>query len=162
MLYHYFGNKDGLFQAVLEAAYADIRSHEKSLDLANLEPDKAIKKLVRFTFNYFVDHPEFIRLLNNENLHGGVHVKRSKTILAMHPPLVEQIRSILNTGEKSGVFRKGVDPVQLYISIASLVYFYLSNPHTLGAIFSRDLLTPAALRKRCNHVVDMVLGYLRP
>jgi len=162
MLYHYFGNKDELYLAILERTYEHIRSHERDLDLEAMSPPEAMGELVRFTFGYFVAHPEFIRILNNENLYEAQHLNRSTRIKDMHSPLVEEVRNTLARGAEQGVFRHGVDPVQLYITIAGLSYFYLSNAATLGAIFDRDLRTREALASRLEHVVDVVLGYLRP
>ncbi|MCB2100303.1 MAG: TetR family transcriptional regulator [Rhodobacterales bacterium] len=162
MIYHYFGNKEDLFVAVMERAYEQIRRHEIELDLQHRDPEQGIRELVRFTFQYFLDHPEFIRLLNNENLYEARHVRRSTRIPELHSPLVDQLDMVLRRGESMGEFRPGVEPVQLYISIASLGYFYLSNAATLGTIFNRNLKTKAALDERLEHITQVVLGYLRP
>ncbi len=161
MLYHYFGNKDALFLAVLEAAYADIRQAERELDLELGDPVEAIRRLVTFTWDYFRKNSHFLALLNEENLHKAEHLKRSKRILSLHSPFVEMLRRVLENGEREGMFRKGVDPVQLYMSIASVSYFYFSNIHTLGVVFGRDLADKKALKNRRTHVVDVILGYLR-
>jgi AcrR family transcriptional regulator len=161
MLYYYFGNKDALFLAVLEASYAAIRSAERELRLADLEPREAMRKLVEFTWNYYLEHPEFLTLLNSENLHRARHVKRSPRIVAMHSPFADMIKQVLERGERAGQFRSGVDPVQLYISIAALGYFYLSNRYTLSAIFQRELLSPRHKAERLRHMTELVLGYLR-
>lgn len=162
MIYHYFGNKDQLFLHVLEAVYDHIRSHERELHLDDLEPEAAMRELVRYTFDYFVENPHFIRLLNNENLYEAVHLRNSPSIRDMHMPLTAQIKTILDRGVAAGVFREGVDPMQLYISIAGVGYFYLSNVHTLSAIFGRALGSVEAVEERRRHVIDVVLGYLRP
>lgn len=161
MLYHYFGNKDDLFLAVLEAVYQDIRTHELDLNLEELAPRAAMRELVDYTFDYYIANPHFIRLLNNENLYGARHLKRSNTIPRMHSPLVTLLASVLQKGVKEGVFRKGVDPVQLYISIAGVSYFYMSNSDTLSTIFARNLRTPNAIKVRREHAADVILGYLR-
>ena len=161
MLYYYFGDKDGLFLAALEDRYAHIRSAEAALDLEHLDPRKALKRLVEFTWNYLLEHPEFMALLNSENLHLGRHVGQSRRVREMHSPLVEMLREILERGERAGLFRRGVDPVQLYISIAAEGYFYLSNRHTLSRIFGRDLMAPKALAERARHNADMILYALR-
>ncbi|MGH8766086.1 MAG: TetR/AcrR family transcriptional regulator, partial [Burkholderiales bacterium] len=161
MLYYYFGNKEDLFLAVLEASYAQIRSAEQTLELDHLEPRAALERLVGFTWEYFLAHPEFLTLLNSENLHKGRHVARSRRVREMHSPLVAMLARILKRGEKAGVFRRGVDPVQLYISIASEGYFYLSNRYTLSSIFGRDLMTKAALATRARHNVRMIADALR-
>ena len=162
LLYHYFGNKEALFVAVLEQTYADIRGAEAALELEALAPADALRRLVDFTWSYFLEHPEFITLVNSENLHRAEHLRRSKRVRALHHPLVERIGELLERGAASGAFRAGVDPVQLYISIAALGYFYLSNAHTLGTVFTRNLLARRALEARRAHVHDVVAGYLRP
>ncbi|MEW6691098.1 MAG: TetR/AcrR family transcriptional regulator [Pseudomonadota bacterium] len=162
MLYYYFGNKDGLFLAVLEESYRRIREAERKLRLTDLDPRQAMRRLVEFTWNYYLEHPEFLTLLNSENLHRGRHVRRSRRIVAMHSPFAAMIRQVLERGARLGEFRRGVDPVQLYISIAALGYFYLGNRYTLSTIFQRDLLAPRNRALRLRHMVELVLGYLRP
>lgn len=162
MLYHYFGSKDQLFLAVLESAYTEIRTQENELHLEDLQPEEAVRKLVRFTFNYFVEHPEFIQLLNSENLYEAAHIKGSTKILEMHWPLQTKIEAVLRRGVDSGLFRSDVDPTQFYITVASLGYFYLSNSFTLETIFGRPLKQKEALAERLKHCEDVVLGYLRP
>ena len=161
MLYYYFGNKDALFLAVLEASYAQIRSAELTLDLEHLDPRAALRRLVAFTWDYFLAHPEFMTLLNSENLHMGRHVARSRRVRQLHSPLVGMLRRILRRGERLGLFRRGVDPVQLYISIAGEGYFYLSNRYTLSRIFGRKLMMKAALATRARHNTRMILDALR-
>ncbi len=161
MLYYYYGNKDELFLAVLEESYARIRNAERALHLTDVDPREAMRRLVEFTWRYYLEHPEFLTLLNSENLHRGRHVRRSRNVVAMHSPFVAMIREVLERGVRSGEFRRGVDPVQLYISIAGLGYFYLSNKHTLSTIFERDLMLPRHKGARLRHMVDLVLGYLR-
>jgi AcrR family transcriptional regulator len=157
MLYYYFGDKEGLFLAALEDRYAHIRNAERALQLEHLAPREALKRLVQFTWNYFLEHPEFLTLLNSENLHKGRHLKNSRRVREMHSTLVETLRTVLRKGEAQGLFRKGVDPVQLYISIAGEGYFYLSNRYTLSRIFDRDLMAPRALASRARHVTRMIL-----
>lgn len=161
MIYHYFGDKDGLYLAVLEATYTAIRTAEIGLDLGHRDPVDGMRELVLFTWRYFIAHPEFLSLLATENLHGAAYLKRSDKIRDLHSPLVGMITTLLARGETAGVFRAGVDPVQLYVTIASLGFFYMSNRHTLSVIFGRDLGAPAALDARGDHIVDVVLAYLR-
>ena len=161
MLYYYFGDKDKLFLAALEGRYAHIRAAERRLDLERVEPREALRRLVRFTWAYFLDHPEFMTLLNSENLHKGRHVRRSRRVPELHSTLVETLRGVLRRGERAGVFRRGVDPVQLYISVAAEGYFYLSNRYTLSQIFKRDLMTARALAARARHNTGMIVNALR-
>jgi AcrR family transcriptional regulator len=161
MLYYYFGSKDELFLAVLEEAYAHIRSAERDLDLEHKDPREGLKRLVEFTWNYYLEHPQFMALLATENLHKGAHVHRSRRARKLNSPLVDTLGGILRRGERQGLFRGGVDPVQLYISIAGEGYFYLSNRYTLSRIFGRDLMAPRELAGRARHITDMVLHAVR-
>jgi AcrR family transcriptional regulator len=160
MLYYHVGKKDDLYLAVLEGAYEQIRIEERGLDLEHLDPPEAIKRLIDFTWNYFLRNPEFLALLNTENLAKARHLKRSTKVKSMHSPFVEMIRTVVRRGVESGDFPVAVDPVQLYISIAGLSFFYLSNSATLGVIFGRDLLARGAKDQRLDHMVALVLAAL--
>ena len=162
MIYHYFGNKDDLFLAVLERAYESIRRLESELRLEEFDALEAMRRLVAFTFDYFVNNQHFISLLNSENLHEARHIRRSSKATSINHPLIETIDRLLQRGRADGHFRASVDPVQLYISIAGLCYFYFSNVHTLSTIFARDLMADEALQERQQHVTEVILGYLRP
>jgi AcrR family transcriptional regulator len=162
MLYYYFKDKEGLFLAALEDRYSHIRGAEQALRLDHLPPRVALARLVRFTWDYFLEHPEFVTLLNSENLHKGRHMARSARVRPLHLPLLQLLRGILRRGEREGLFRRGVDPMQLYISIAAEGYFYLSNRYTLSRVFGRNLMTPKALRERAAHITETILNSLRP
>ena len=160
LIYYYFIDKDQLFQAVLESAYEQIREKEKELNLQSLEPTAAIRTLVEFTWNYYLEHPEFLTLLNSANLHKARHIQESPNARALNSPLIELLGEILEKGRLSGEFRGGIDPVQLYVSIAALSYFYLSNNATLSTIFGRDLMSPKAKSERLSHMCEVILGYV--
>ena len=160
LIYYYFGNKEGLFLAVLEQTYADIREAERALHLEMADPADAVRRLVAFTWNHYLEHPEFLTLLNSENLHRARHLQQSERIREMNSPLIQTLADVLERGRRDGIFRGGVDPVQLYISIAGLAYFYLSNRHTLSAIFGRDLMAPKARAQRLSHMTEVILGYV--
>jgi AcrR family transcriptional regulator len=160
LIYYYFENKDALFSAVLEHTYLDIREAEKRLHLTDLTPAEAVRKLTEFTWNYYLEHPEFLTLLNSENLHRARHLDGSARVRELNSPLIQTLAEILERGRRDGSFRGGVDPVQLYISIAGLSYFYLSNNHTLSAIFGRNLMAPKARSERLSHICDVILGYV--
>ena len=160
MLYYHVGNKEDLYLAVLEGAYEKIRGEERGLDLEHLDPPEAIERLIEFTWNYFIRNPEFLALLNTENLAKAKNLKRSTKVKSMHSPFVEMIRDVVQRGVASGDFRVAVDPVQLYISIAALGFFYLSNSATLSVIFGRDLLKKEARDERLAHMVSLVLAAL--
>jgi AcrR family transcriptional regulator len=162
MIYHYFGDKQGLYLAVLENAYSGIRTAELGLHLSDKDPAEGMRELVLFTWQYFIDHPEFLSLLGTENLHRAAYLKKSRKIRDLHSPLIGMIADLLERGAKKGTFRRGVDPVDLYISIAALGFFYMSNRFTLSTIFGRDLMAPACLAARGRHIVEVVLAYLQP
>ena len=159
LIYYYFKSKDALFTAVLEATYANIRRAEGALHLTDVPPAEAIRRLTAFTWNYYVEHPEFLTLLNSENLHRARHLQVSPRVQDTNTPLIGTLAKILEQGRIDGIFRGGVDPLQLYISIASLSYFYLSNNAT-STVFNRDLMTPRALGERLSHIQEVILGYL--
>ncbi|WP_342360919.1 TetR/AcrR family transcriptional regulator [Terrarubrum flagellatum] len=160
MLYHYFGSKRGLWLAVLEAAYERARSAEQRLDLASTPPEEAMRRLISFTFDSFIGDRTFINLLNSENLHQARHLKDSARVKDMHSPLIGMIGEILARGAKGGVFRNGVDPAQLWISIAGASYFYFSNIFTLSVILDRDLHAAHQVSERRAHVVDLLMSSL--
>ncbi|HWI82042.1 TetR/AcrR family transcriptional regulator [Ramlibacter sp.] len=160
LIYYYFEDKDRLFQAVLEQAYRQIRDEERQLNLLALKPAEAVRRLVEFTWDYYLANPEFLSLLNSENLQAARHLQNSQRAREMNSPLIATLGEILERGRKEGSFRGGVDPLQLYVSIAGLAYFYLSNHHTLSAIFGRDLMTAKARNERLTHMCDVILGYV--
>ena len=160
MLYYYFQNKEELFLAVMEDTYKTIRDAESELRLLDLHPVEAIRRLITFTWDYYIKHPEFLHLLNTENLYHASHIKKSKNIGFYNSKLIGTLNEILIRGQKEKLFRGGVDPLQLYISIAALSYFYLSNNDSLSTIFARDLSSPKAKVERLQHMIDVVLGYL--
>ena len=160
LIYYYFEDKEKLFEAVLEQAYLHIREAERELNLLNLKPADAVRRLVEFTWNYYLDHPEFLTLLNSANLHKARHLQGSDRVREMNSPLIAMLGEILERGRKEGSFRGGIDAVQLYVSIAALSYFYLSNSFTLSSIFGRDLMAAKARSERLSHMCDVILGYV--
>ena len=161
MIYHYFGGKEQLFTAVLEAAYSDIRSAEQKLHLGELEPEAAIVTLVEFTWDYYLRNPEFLTLVNSENLHKARHLKTSQVIHDVSGPFVQMVKAILDRGVAKGVFRPNIDPVQLNITIAAIGYYYLTNRFTGSIIFERDFLAPANLEARLRFNLDTVLRLVK-
>ncbi|MFE0017863.1 TetR/AcrR family transcriptional regulator [Mesorhizobium sp. NPDC059054] len=162
LVYYYFGSKDDLYRVTLEEAYSEIRLREKDLDLRSLPPQDAIVRLIDFSLSYLAQHREFIRMLADENALGGPHVRESEAFQRTNSPLIEMIGATLREGEAQGVFRKGIDPLNLYISIAGMTFFYFANGITMSAIFGRDLSTPEALAVYRDHIVALTLAGLRP
>lgn len=161
LIYHYFSGKEDLHREVLEITYGDIRAAERRLNLEGEAPLAAMEKLVGFSFDYVSRHPEFIAIINDANMNGGVTLNRSDKVRDLNSPLVALIATILKRGVARGEMRDGVDPVQLYISIASICYFFIANRTTLSAIFALDR-SQAGLAVRRAHVIEVIMGYLRP
>jgi TetR/AcrR family transcriptional regulator len=160
LLYHYIGNKDRLFTAALEATYQTIRERQREFIDRQMDPLTGIRELTLLLMSIWVEHPEFGRLLATENFHRGKHIKRSKVIEEMYRHLVDTLSNLLEKGVEQGVFRKGIDPVDFYISISSLSAYYVSHHHTLNTLFQVDLMAPRRLRQRERHVLDMILRYV--
>ena len=161
MIYYYFTSKEGLYVAVLEEAYRRIRSIEAELNLEDLEPEAALRKLVGFTFDYQLANPDFIRLVMNENIHNGAFLARSKTIQQLNVPVITAVRSVYERGVKVGVFRRGLDPVELHMSISALCFFNVANRHTFAMIFKRDMTEPKAVEGRRKNIIEMVARYVK-
>ena len=161
MIYHYFGSKEDLFQAVLEEAYLDIRTAEQKLDLEALPPDEALERLVRFTWNYYLKNPEFITLVNSENLHRARHLKKSERIKIASRKFVGMMDGLLDRGVKEGVFRPGIDATQLNITIAAIGYYYLTNRFTAAIVFERDMMAKDALEERLAFNIDTVMRLVK-
>jgi AcrR family transcriptional regulator len=161
LLYYYFGDKEKLYSAVLEAAYVKLREKENQLHLEDLDPKQAMEVLVGFTFDYLNKNHQFVALLNDENIHQARHIKQSKKILGLHFKMKGMLRQILHRGAQDGVFRKNVDPVDLFISMTALSYFFISNRHTLSYIFDRNFSEKKECEARREHVLDFVNAYLK-
>jgi AcrR family transcriptional regulator len=161
MIYHYFDSKEALFTAVLEDAYLDIRAAERKLELDKMEPVAAIDALVEFTWQYYLSNPEFLTLVNSENLHKARHIKTSDVIRHDYPRFVNVVQGIIDRGVASGVFRSGVDAVQLNITLAAINYYYLTNKYTGSIIYDRDLMDPKRLEERLAFNIDTIQRLMR-
>jgi AcrR family transcriptional regulator len=161
MIYYHFGSKEGLYLAVLEESYRRIREIESHLNLEDLAPEDALRKLVAFTFDYQHDNEDFIRLVMNENMHRGEYLARSKTIQDLNVPAIEAVRRVYERGVKAGVFRRGVDATDLHMSISALSFFNVANRYTFSLIFKRDLSAASALRARRDSIVEMIVRFVR-
>jgi TetR/AcrR family transcriptional regulator len=161
LIYYYFGNKEGLYAAALEAVYGEIRELEQDLLLDEELPEVAMRALVEFSFDYLAAHPEFIGMLKHENASGALQIQQSETIRGLNSPLIASIRKTLKRGVATGAFREGIDPLNLYISIAGMSYFFFSNRLTLSSIFGRDLANTRSVAAYRRHVIDYALAGLQ-
>jgi len=161
MIYYYFGSKEGLYLAVLEESYRRVRDIEAELHLRDLAPEQALRRLVAFTFDHHLQHEDFIRLVMNENIARGQYLAQSTRIQELNVPAVEAIEHLYARGVASGVFRPGLDPVDIHASISALSFFNVSNRHTFGLIFKLDTTSTAYIAHRRDNVVEMVARFLR-
>ena len=161
LVFYYFGSKEGLFIAVLEMAYERIRTSEENLGLDALSPREAIAKLVEFTFDFDNAHPEFVRLVSIENIHRARHLRRSRKIKAINRPIIQQIARLLARGEKAKVFRRGIDPVELHMTLSALCIFSVANRHTFESLFDYDMTSEAARTARKTEIDELMWRYVR-
>jgi AcrR family transcriptional regulator len=157
MLYHHIGNKEDLFRRTLEDAYGAFRAAEAALRIEDDPPVIGLSRLVTFTWDYYLANPEFITLVNSENLHRARHLQKSEIISDMNKTFVARMKSLLRRGQEAGVFRKDLDPVQMLITVSGVGFHYLNNRHTGAIVYGRDLMAPAALKKRGAFNVQAVL-----
>jgi AcrR family transcriptional regulator len=160
MLYYYFGSKEQLFTAVLEHALCALTDAEKAFDLSDLAPVEAITRLAHFVWDYYRDHPELLRLVNNENLHEARYLQKSTRIGEMISPIVATLSSILERGQRAGLFRANVDPLRLYVVLSGLGYYIVSNRFTLEATLGRDFSTPIERSEMVSMNTELLLAYL--
>jgi len=157
MLYHYYENKEALYLATLEFAYRRIREAEHNLHTSSMDPVEGMRKIVEFTYDYFVENPEFMALLSQENLNGGRIIAEIEGIRDVQRPLIDSLEDLFFRGKASGQFKHVYDPVQFYITISGLCYFGLSNRYTLASAFNKSILKPEYLSERRIHVTEFVL-----
>jgi AcrR family transcriptional regulator len=161
MIYYYFGSKEGLYLAVLEESYRRMRAIEGRLNLDDLEPEAALRRLVEFTFDHHASNEAYIRLVMAENMNRGQFLAQSKSIQQLNVPAISSIQKLYERGVASGVFRPGLDPIDIHASISALTFFNVSNRHTFGLIFKRDFTDTAQTTHRRAAIVDMIVRYLR-
>jgi AcrR family transcriptional regulator len=161
MIYYYFGSKEGLYLAVLEESYKRVRDIEAELHLRDLAPEQALRRLVAFTFDHHLQHEDFIRLVMNENIARGQYLAQSTRIQELNVPAVEAIEHLYARGIAAGIFRTGLDPVDIHASISALSFFNVSNRHTFGLIFKVDTTSAVYIAHRRDNVVEMVVRFMR-
>ena len=160
MINYYFGSKEKLYLSVLERAYADIREAETKLALDHLSPVDAIRRIVGFTFNYYVHHDGFVRLVVAENQAQGRYLRKSVVMRTLNRPIIDLLSHVIVRGQRDGVFRDGIDAVEIHKTIAALGMFNVTNQYTFGAIFRRDMGARGDVDGRRRVVADVVLSYL--
>jgi AcrR family transcriptional regulator len=160
MIYYYFGSKRQLYVAVLKNEYKKIREAEKRLDLDHLPPIDALRQYTESAFNYYIHNKQFVHLVNLENVMKGQHLNSSKSFKVLNSPIIGILQRILRRGVEQGLFRRGIDPIELHLTISALGFFYVSNRYTFGTIFSYDMKSPRAFKRRMKVIVDIILRYV--
>ncbi len=162
MLYHYFGPKDKLYIAVLERSYTALRNAQSQLNLTHLPPKEAIETLIRFNWNYYIDHPDYVRLISFENLLNGQYANQSENMKKARTPLIDVLNDVIKRGQDEGVFRAEIKPIHLYLTIVSLTLFYIATHFTLANMFGYDSTAPGQMEERLDHIIKVVLDSLSP
>jgi len=160
MINYYFGGKEQVYLAVLEQVYAEIRHAESFLDLEHLEPVDAIRRIVEFTYQYYLTHQYFVRIVVAENQAKGRHFRKSKAMRTLNRPIIDMLARVIERGQADGTFRRGADPVEVHMAIAALGMFNVTNQYTFGAIFQREMGTKGDVRRRREIVGEVILSYL--
>jgi AcrR family transcriptional regulator len=161
MIYYYFGSKEGLYLAALESVFENLVAREREVQIDHLEPRAAIEAMINLKIDYYLENPHFVSFLSMENFYKARHLRKSKKLATFKAPLTDVISRILKRGQRGGYFRQDVEPVDFYVSMCALCIMYFSNQHTFGAIFGREMMTPANIERRRRTVIDFVLRYLQ-
>jgi AcrR family transcriptional regulator len=160
MINYYFGSKEKVYQAVLEHCYSEIRHAESFLELEHLAPLAAMRRIVEFTFDYYLSHQYFVRIVVAENQAKGRHIKKLKTMGILNRPILDLLSRVIARGQAGGAFRKGLEPLDVHMAIAALGNFNVSHQHTFTAIFGRDMGAKGDVAARRAVVTDLILSYL--
>jgi AcrR family transcriptional regulator len=162
LINYYFGSKERLYLAVLERVYAEIREAENELELEHLPPVDAIRRIVEFTYDYYVEHEYFVRLVVAENQAKGRHMKRFPSLRTVNRPIVDMLGAVIARGQTEGTFRPDLDPIDVHMAIAALGMFNVTNQYTFGTLFQRAMGAKGDVPSRRRMVADMILSWLAP
>jgi AcrR family transcriptional regulator len=160
LINYYFGGKEKLYIEVLERVYGEIREAESELDLDHLEPLRALRRIVEFTYNYYLTHEGFVRLVVAENQAGGRQLRKSKMMRTLNRPIIDRLARVIARGQAQALFRQDVDPVEIHKAMAALGMFNVTNRYTFGAIFQREMGAKGDVAQRCGVVADIIISYL--
>jgi TetR/AcrR family transcriptional regulator len=161
MIYYYYGSKEGLYLAALEAVFEKLVAREREIKIEDVDPAVAIEAIINLKIDYYLENPYFVSFLSMENFYEARHLRKSRKLSMFRATLTDLITGILKRGQRSGQFRTDVEPVDFYVSMCALCIMYFSNQHTFGVIFEREMMTRANLERRRRTVIDFVLGYLQ-
>lgn len=162
MVYYHFGSKEGLYQAVLERAYERIRSHEQAARFEDLAPEQALRAIISHNFDYHFEQPEFVRLVMSENIMKGEHIAQIPTMQSRNQTIIAALADILRRGAETGVFRAGIDPIDLHMTISALSFYNVSNRYTFRQNFGVDFSSASSRARRRVQIIDVVMRWVRP
>lgn len=160
MIYYYFGSKDELYRAVLERAYQHIRDQEQQARFEDLPPDEALRAVIGHNFDYHYEHPEFVRLVMNENVHHGEHIAEIESLRGRNRSAIDQLAAILAKGQEQGMFRPGMDPVDLHMTISALSFYNVSNRYTFRHNFGVDFTAAPTRARRREQIIQCVMAWV--
>lgn len=161
MIYYYFGGKDELYRAVLERAYAHIRDEEAEARFESMPADEALSAQIEHTFDYHADHPDFVRLVMNENIHRAEHIAHIPDLKERNRSVIASLQAILDKGIAAGMFRADIDPVDLHMSISALCFYNVSNRYTFANNFGVDFAKTEFVLKRRAQIAEIILAWVR-
>jgi AcrR family transcriptional regulator len=160
MIYYYFKDKEGLYKATLEATYQSIRNAENNLDVDNLKATEALEELVEFTVNHHNNNPDFIRFIMIENIHHAKYLESSEIIRELNKPAIKRIEDIYNRGVEEGVFKEGLNPIEIHWQISALSFFKIANKYTFNVAFNYDSCNEKNHCNLINLIKQSVLQYV--
>jgi AcrR family transcriptional regulator len=160
MVYYYFSSKEQLYAAVLETVYQGIRESEKTLDLEHIEAEEAIRRLVAFTFDYYQDNPNFVKIVVAENQAGGRAIRKMARMQRINRSIIQVLGDVLQRGARRGTLRRGLDAVDVHMLIASLGWFQIANRYSFGVLFNRDFAAPAIKARHKALIVDAIMRFV--
>ena len=160
MIYYYYGDKEGLYQAVLEASYSKIRRLEQKIAHIDDDPVAAVRALAEITFDHHDRNQDFIRIVAGENILKGAHLKHAAAVREMGNPAVDVLGRILESGRARGQFRDDVDALDVHLAISSFCFFRVANRHTWKTLFDRDLTATATRAHQRKMLGDLIVAFL--
>ena len=160
-IYYYFEGKDELYRAVLARAYRRVRESESTVDVTSGTAADALRRLIAHDVKYHSEHPELVRLVMNENIHRAEHLKQIQGAAQGNRPVIDLLQGILARGEKEGLFRPGIDAIELHMNMTALAFYNVSNQFTFSHNFGIDMQSPAAIARRAEQVGDIILAWVK-
>ncbi|HEY7379517.1 MAG TPA: TetR/AcrR family transcriptional regulator [Steroidobacteraceae bacterium] len=160
LINYYFGSKEKLYIQVLERVYSDIRVAEGELDLQHLAPIDALRRIVEFTYHYYLRHVGFVHLVVAENQARGRYLRKSAVMRTLNRPIIDRIARVIERGQAEGTFRRDIDAIEVHKAIAALGIFNVTNQYTFGAIFQTEMGARGNVARRRDTVADIIVSYL--